>query len=60
MTEPHPGTQLDQPGSFSRDEGIAADPEIVGRSEQQGHIADGLGRGDEQQLLAFGGERRDP
>ena len=51
MTEPHPRTQLDQPGGLGRRCGIPSDPELLGRAPQQGHVADRLGGRREQERL---------
>jgi hypothetical protein len=57
---PLPGFELDQAGSLRHGRGLSADLEQRSRPPQQGHIADRLGRRDQQQPLRFLRQRPHP
>ena len=51
MTEPHPGTELDQPRRLGRCRRVRSDPKPLGRAPQQEHVTHRLGGRREQQPL---------
>jgi hypothetical protein len=57
VPEPHPATDLDQPGRLGGRGRVAFDAELLGRSPEHGHVADRLGRGREQKPLRLGRQR---
>ena len=56
----NPGAEREQARGFRRPHRLRAEIEALGRPPQQRRIADRLGRGDEQQPLALGGQTFDP
>jgi hypothetical protein len=51
MPEPDPRPQHDQARGLGRGGGIPGDPQLLGRTPQEGHVADRLGRGRKQERL---------
>ena len=60
MTKPHLGTEDDQTVRLSRRQSIDGHSQLCCRAEEQPGIADGLGRGDEQQQLRLLGQSLNP
>ena len=60
MPEPHPRTQLDQPGALRRLGRVRPDAEVLGRAPEQRDVADGLGRRRQQQPLRLRLQRPEP
>ena len=59
MTEPDPGPELDQSRRRGRCRCVVSDPEPLGRPPQQGHVAQRLGGGGEEQAPCLDRERLD-
>ena len=57
MPEPHPRTDIDQACGLGRCRLVGADPEQRCRALEQRHVADGLGRREQQQLSGLARER---
>ena len=60
VTEPHKGTEVDQPGGLGGSCGVRSEPEPVGRAPQQGRVAHRLGRGRQQQSPGVVRKRLEP
>ena len=56
MTERNPGAEHEQARDLGRFSGLAGDSEFQGGTPEERRVTERLGRGDEEQLLALGGE----
>ena len=57
MPEPHPRADVDQARGLGRRGLVGLEPEQLGRAPQQRHVADGLGRREQQQLPGLARQR---
>ena len=60
MAEGHPHTDLDQASGLGRSSRPRPDPEALECPPEQGDVADGLERGDEEEAAGVSGERFEP